>query len=210
MAGGDTLLEKLRTGDPFAFAQFVEDNQRQVYNLALRMLNNPQEAEDVLQETFLSAYKALPGFEGRSSLSTWVYRIASNASLMRLRKRHPETVSVDEPLLVDGGDSLPRQLVDWSILPEDELLSAESRRVMDQAVSELPEALRIVFILRDLEGLSTLETGEIVGLSEGAVKTRLHRARLRLREKLSAYFAERLQPSPRQSWSGGDDVRRKM
>jgi RNA polymerase sigma-70 factor (ECF subfamily) len=192
MNGQDAFLEKLRAGDPAAFAQLVEANQRNVYNLALRMLNNPQEAEDVLQETFLSAYKALPGFEGRSSLSTWLYRIASNASLMRLRKKQPETTSIDEPLELEEGDSLPRQFVDWSSVLEGELLSEESRRVMDEAVAELPERLRIVFILRDIEGLSTQEAGEVLELSESAVKTRLHRARLALREKLSAYFAERL------------------
>jgi RNA polymerase sigma-70 factor (ECF subfamily) len=191
MNGQDALLEKLRAGDPAAFAQLVEANQRNVYNLALRMLNDPQEAEDVLQETFLSAYKALPGFEGRSSLSTWLYRIASNASLMRLRKKRPETTSIDEPLELEEGESLPRQFVDWSSAPEDELLSGEARRMMDEAVAELPEGLRIVFILRDIEGLSTQEAGEVLELSEAAVKTRLHRARLALREKLSAYFAER-------------------
>ncbi len=192
MNGQDTFLEKLRAGDPAAFAQLVEANQRNVYNLALRMLNDPQEAEDVLQETFLSAYKALPTFEGRSSLGTWLYRIASNASLMRLRKKQPETTSIDEPLELEEGDRLPRQFVDWSSAPEDELLSVESRRMMDAAVAELPEGLRIVFVLRDIEGLSTEETGEVLELSESAVKTRLHRARLALREKLSAYFAERL------------------
>jgi RNA polymerase sigma-70 factor (ECF subfamily) len=192
MGGGDALLKELQAGDSLAFAQFVEENQGQVYNLALRMLNDPQEAEDVLQETFLNAYKALPDFQGRSRLSTWLYRIASNASLMRLRKKRLETVSVDEPLTLDAGDSVPRQLVDWSNLPEDELISNESRHVMDEAVSELPEPLRIVFVLRDLEGLSTAETGEVLGLSEGAVKTRLHRARLKLREKLSSYFAEQM------------------
>jgi RNA polymerase sigma-70 factor (ECF subfamily) len=192
MNGQDAFLEKLRAGDSAAFAQLVEANQRNVYNLALRMLNNPQEAEDVLQETFLSAYKALPSFEGRSSLSTWLYRIASNASLMRLRRKQPETTSIDEPLELEEGDSLPREFVDWSSVPEDELLDEESRRVMDEAVAELPEGLRIVFILRDIEGLSTQEAGEVLELSESAVKTRLHRARLALREKLSAYFAERL------------------
>ena len=192
MNGQDAFLEKLRAGDPAAFAQLVEANQRNVYNLALRMLNNPQEAEDVLQETFLSAYKALPGFEGRSNLSTWLYRIASNASLMRLRKKQPEATSIDEPLELEEGDSLPRQFVDWSSAPEDELLNEESRRVMDEAVAELPQGLRIVFILRDIQGLSTQEAGEALELSESAVKTRLHRARLALREKLSAYFAERL------------------
>ncbi len=192
MAGGDTLLNKLQAGEPLAFAQFVEENQSRVYNLALRMLNDPQEAEDVLQETFLNAYKALPEFQGRSSLSTWLYRIASNASLMRLRKKRPDTVYMDEPLTLDSGDNVPRQLVDWSNLPEDELLSGEARHIMDVAVSELPEPLRIVFVLRDLEGLSTAETGEILGLSEGAVKTRLHRARLKLREALSSYYVERM------------------
>jgi RNA polymerase sigma-70 factor (ECF subfamily) len=192
MAGGDALLKELQAGDPLAFAQFVEENQGQVYNLALRMLNDPQEAEDVLQETFLNAYKALPEFQGRSSLSTWLYRIASNASLMRLRKKRPDTVSVDEPLTLDAGDSVPRQLVDWSNLPEDELLSGEARHMMDVAVSELPEPLRIVFVLRDIQGLSTAETGEVLGLSEGAVKTRLHRARLKLRERLSSYYSEQM------------------
>ena len=112
---------------------------------------------------------------------------------MRLRKKQPETTSIDEPLELEEGDSLPRQFVDWSSVPEDELLDEESRRVMDEAVVELPEGLRIVFILRDIEGLSTQEAGEVLELSEAAVKTRLHRARLALREKLSAYFAERLE-----------------
>jgi RNA polymerase sigma-70 factor (ECF subfamily) len=193
MPGGDSFLKRLQGGDPLAFAQFVEENQSQVYNLALRMLSDPHEAEDVLQETFLNAYKALPDFEGRSSLSTWLYRIASNASLMRLRKKRPDTISVDEPVILDAGDSVPRQLVDWSNLPEEELLSNESRQMMDEAISELPESLRIVFVLRDLEGLSTAETGDVLGLSEGAVKTRLHRARLWLRERMSTYFAERME-----------------
>lgn len=192
MASGNELLQRLKAGDPLAFTQLVEENQNQIYNLALKMLNNPQDAEDVLQETFLSAFKALPGFEGRSSLSTWLYRIASNASLMRLRRKQPDTVSVDEPLTLEEGDTVPRQLVDWSAIPEEILLSSESRQVMDAAIARLPESLRIVFILRDIEGLSTQETGEVAGLSEGAVKTRLHRARLQLREMLSAYFAERV------------------
>jgi RNA polymerase sigma-70 factor (ECF subfamily) len=191
MGSGNSFLKRLQEGDPLAFAQLVEENQGRIYNLALKMLNDPQEAEDVLQETFLSALKALPDFEGRSSLSTWLYRIASNASLMRLRKKRPDTVSMDEPLTLDDGESVPRQLADWSNLPEEELLSGETRRMMDEAISELPESLRIVFILRDIEGLSTAETGEVLDLSEGAVKTRLHRARLWLRERLSVYFAER-------------------
>jgi RNA polymerase sigma-70 factor (ECF subfamily) len=111
---------------------------------------------------------------------------------MRLRKRQPATVSIDEPLELDAGDSLPRQFVDWSSVPEEELLTQELRQVMDEAVAELPVSLRIVFILRDIEGLSTEETGDVLGLSEGAVKIRLHRARLELRDRLSVYFAERL------------------
>ncbi len=191
MTGEDVFLKRLQAGDPLAFARLVEENQSQIYNLALRMLGDPHEAEDVLQETFLSAFKSLPDFEGRSSLGTWLYRIASNASLMRLRKKQPDTISVDEPVTLDDGESLPRQLADWSNLPEGELLSYETRQVMDDAIAELPRSLRIVFILRDIEGLSTAETGEVLDLSEGAVKTRLHRARLWLRERLSAYFSER-------------------
>jgi RNA polymerase sigma-70 factor (ECF subfamily) len=128
-------------------------------------------------------------FEGRSQLGTWLYRIAYNAALMRLRKRRLPTTSIDEPIWTDEGDEVPRQLVDWRGLPDDLAQSGEFRSVLDAAVATLSETLRSVFVLRDIEGLSTAEVAEVLGLTETNVKVRLHRARLALREKLPEYFA---------------------
>lgn len=183
------LIERLRAGDEAAYAQLVEENAARIYRLALRMMGNEADAEDVLQETFMSAFKAIDQFQARSSLSTWLYRIASNAALMRLRRKEPELVSVDEPIERDDGDLLPRQFFDFCCLPEDDLLRDEARQEMARAIEDLPATLRSVFVLRDIEGLSTEETAEALNLSVPAVKSRLMRARLKLRERLSAYFA---------------------
>ncbi len=186
----DGLVRALKAGDPAAFTQMVERYAGTVYNLALRLMdNNPGEAEEVLQETFISAFRGLEGFQARSKLSTWLYRIAYNAALMRLRKRQLPTVSIDEPLTNEEGDPIPRQLVDWGSAPDRILLHGELRHVLDEAIKALPETLRSVFVLRDIEGLSTAETAEILGLTETNVKVRLHRARLALRERLTGYFA---------------------
>lgn len=189
------LLRGLRAGKPEAYRQLLELHSANVYNVAYKLLGDEQEAEDVLQETFLSAFEAIDGFEGRSKLSTWLYRIAYNASLMRLRKRSQMTsFSLDVP--VPGtdpegdGSHVSRHLVDWSSVPDDQLLNAEAREVMDRAIAELPETLRSTFILRDIQGLSGSETAEILGISVATVKTRLHRARLWLRDRLSDYFEE--------------------
>jgi RNA polymerase sigma-70 factor (ECF subfamily) len=163
-----------------------------VYRLAIKMVENPQDAEDVLQETFMKAYRGLPRFDGRSSLSTWLYRIATNESLMLLRRRKQETVSIDQPNETEDAEHEPMQIVDFCCMPEEELLSAEARTYMDRAVETLPLSLRSVFVLRDIEGLSTLETAEALDLSEMAVKTRLSRARMRLRDLLSEYYRERI------------------
>lgn len=187
-------LEALRRRDRQEMARLVEAFSNSIYRLGLKMLGDPQDAEDVLQSTFLKVFEAIPSFEGRSSLSTWIYRIAVNEALMILRKRRPEVAL----MMDDGGDedeepsSPPQAMVDWCCLPEDELLSTEARRVLDKAIRQLPEKLRLVFILRDIEGLSTQETAEALGLSETNVKTRLLRARLRLREMLSEYYGERV------------------
>ena len=185
------LLAALRAGDKAAFAELVSAYSPKIYNVALKLLGDPAEAEDALQETFLNAYRSIGRFEGRSSLGTWLYRIATNASLMRLRRRR-EAFSLDEPLELEDGELVPRQLVDWTHAPEDLLLGAEARQVMDEAIAALPDTLRATFILRDIEGLSGEETAEVLGISLAAMKSRLHRARLFLRERLSAYFAERL------------------
>ena len=188
----DFSLEALRNGDRTEFARLVEAYSGVIYRLALKMLQDPQDAEDVLQETFIKAYKALPGFDGRSSLSTWLYRIATNEALMMLRRRKKGFVSIDEPLEMEDHEQEPVQIVDWCCMPEDEMMSVEARAYMEQAVDALPPSLRTVFLLRDIEGLSTQETSEVLNLSEMAVKTRLSRARMRLRELLTEYYGERM------------------
>jgi RNA polymerase sigma-70 factor (ECF subfamily) len=189
---GSFSLHALRTGDRGEFARLVEAYSAPIYRLALRMLENPQDAEDVLQETFIKAHRHLDGFDGRSKISTWLYRIAANEALMSLRRKRPDLLPIDEPVDVSDAEAKPVQIVDWCCLPEEELLSTEARSQLDRAIEELPHSLRVVFLLRDLENLSTREVAEVLDLSEMAVKTRLSRARLRLREHLSSYYAERL------------------
>jgi RNA polymerase sigma-70 factor (ECF subfamily) len=186
-------IEALKSGDREAFAEMVEAYSPLIYRLALRMLGDEHEAEDVLQETFLNAYRALDRFEGRSSLSTWLYRIATNQALMRLRKHKPPMVSVDEAHIDEEGFELPRQFTDWCCLPEDEFMSAEAQAMLKEAAEGLSPALRAAFVLRDLHGFSTREAAEILEISETALKTRLMRARLQLREQLSSYFSERVE-----------------
>ncbi len=184
-------LEKLQAGDPEEFSHLVDAYSSKIYRLATKMLNHEQDAEDVLQETFLKAYRGLKSFDGRSKLSTWLFRIATNEALMVLRRKHLNVISIDEPVETEEGEQEPVQIVDWCCLPESELLSEELRERLDKAVQRLPESLRVVFLLRDINDMSTHETGEILGLSDTAVKTRLSRARLRLREDLSSYFGDR-------------------
>lgn len=184
------LLARLRAGDKAACAECIEQHAPDVYRLALRLMRSEAEAEEVVQETFLSAFKAIGAFEGRSSLGTWLYRIAHNAALMRLRRAEPDTVPVEAPELDGDGVEVPRQLFDWCCLPEQDYDTAEARQELEAAIRELPEKLRSVFVLRELEGLSTEDTAEALGLSLEAVKTRLHRARLWLRERLAGYFTE--------------------
>lgn len=191
----DFSLEALRAGDRLEFARLVEAYSGVIYRLGLKMLDDPQDAEDVLQETFIKAFRHLKNFDGRSSLSTWLYRIATNEALMMLRKRKNVSISIDEPFESQENEAPleePRQIVDWCCMPEEELMSSEAHAYMDQAVDQLSPSLRAVFVLRDIEGLSTEETSAVLNLSEAAVKTRLSRARMRLRELLTAYFGERM------------------
>lgn len=189
----DFSLEALKARDRAEFARLVEAYSGVIYRLALKMLNNPQDAEDILQETFIKAYQHLGNFDGRSSISTWLYRIATNEALMFLRRNKQFIVSIDEPDETAEEEQEPLQIVDWCCLPEEELMSTESRKYMDKAVQALPHNLRVAFLLRDIEGLSTQEAAEALNLSETALKTRLSRARLRLRELLSGYYGERMQ-----------------
>ena len=185
------LLERLKAGDRQAFSELVERTSGKIYSLGLKMLGNEQDAEDMLQETYIKAYKALPGFENRSSVSTWLFRIAANEALMILRKRKNALPAFDIDADADD-DAQPVEIVDWCCLPESELASSETKNELNNAISKLSPALRMVFLLRDMEGFSGAETAGILGINEDAVKTRLVRARLRLREELSVYFKERL------------------
>ncbi len=185
-------LQLLRSGDRAEIARLVDTYSTNIYRLALKMLANPQDAEDVLQNTFLKAIQALSKFEGRSSLSTWLYRIAVNESLMLIRRRKSEIDIASKTEDDEESELLLTQFTDWCCLPESELMSSEAQGYLDEAIQELSEKLRLVFILRDIEKLSITETSETLEISESAVKLRLLRARLQLREMLSKYYGEGL------------------
>ena len=187
----DYSLQEIKSGSRSEFAKLIDAHSNQIYRLALKMLNNPQDAEDVLQNTFLKAFQNISNFEGRSKISTWLYRIATNEALMIIRKQRPEVNISEESNEEDNELNSPNQFIDWCCLPESEMVSSESRIELDNAIQRLSEALRIVFILRDIEGLSIQETSKVLNLTETAVKTRLLRARLNLREQLSTYYGDR-------------------
>lgn len=185
------LVQALHRGDRYACNDLVEQYSSKIYNVALRLTGQPAEAEEILQETFINACRGAENFEGRSSLSTWLYRIATNNGLMRLRRKETPTVPLDPtPEEEAQGEFWPRQIQDWAWEPEKIALTGELRQAMDAAVQSLPESLRTVFVLRDLEGLSTQEAAESLGISASNLKVRLHRARLMLREQLAGYFYE--------------------
>jgi RNA polymerase sigma-70 factor (ECF subfamily) len=188
----DISLEALRAGDRAEFARLVDAYSAPIYRLGLRMLGNEQDAEDVLQNTFLSALTHLSNFEGRSSVLTWLYRIAVNEALMVMRRGKPEVNIDDTDSNDETNDFSPTQFVDWGALPEDELLSVEGKQALDRAIQNLPENLRMVFLLRDIQELSIKDTAEALSLTESNVKVRLLRARLSLREQLSVYYGERI------------------
>jgi RNA polymerase sigma-70 factor (ECF subfamily) len=187
----EQILALVRAGDKAGCAMCIDKYGSTLYRLALRLMQNEADAEDVVQETFLNAFKAIDSFEGRSGLGTWLYRITYNNAMMRLRKPEPDIVSVDVKLEgSEEGYPVPQQFFDWCCLPEEDFDSAEVRLELNRAIGELSPPLRSAFTLRELEGLSTRETAEALDVSEDVVKTRLRRARLQLRELLSAYFAE--------------------
>ncbi|NJN16576.1 MAG: sigma-70 family RNA polymerase sigma factor [Oscillochloris sp.] len=184
------LLAGLRRSDPDACTCLVKRFAPLVYSRALRLTNDPDDAENVLQTTFISVCKALPTFDGASSLGTWIYRIATNEGLMLLRRRKPQ-LNLDSIAETLQPDELPQQREPWSADPVRAALDAELRGQIEQAIAVLPDSLRLVVILRDVEGLSTEETAARLEITPGTVKVRLHRARLRLREILAAYMAQR-------------------
>ncbi len=182
------FVGKAREGDAVAFNRLVTQYERKIFRLAKHITQNDEDAEDVLQESFLKAYEHLKDFHGQSKFYTWLVRIAVNESLMKLRKRKSDkTVPLDEPLDT-GEDTVVREIAVWDENPEQKYSREELGGILDEAVQGLCPAFRTVFVLRDIEELSTEETAESLGISVPAVKSRLLRARLQLREKLTRFF----------------------
>jgi RNA polymerase sigma-70 factor, ECF subfamily len=181
------LVAAAKGGDINAFETLVGRYERKIFRLAQNITQNKEDAEDVMQEAFLKSYQHLDEFQGNSRFYTWLVRIAVNQALMKLRKRRPNQVSLDED--VDTGeDTIPREVEDWGPSPEDRYEQNELGDILTTTIAELEPPFRIVFQLRDIEELSTEETAEALGLSVPAVKSRLLRARLKLRQKLNRYF----------------------
>ncbi len=185
------LVRAAKAGDIGAFEQLVHRYDRNVFRIAQHITQNREDAEDVVQDAFLKAYENLKNFQEQSKFYTWLVRIAVNEALMRLRRRRPERmVSLDEEVKTDE-DSMPREVADWSPNPEQLYTHSELHDILTKTIQGLPSSFRTVFVLRDVEGLSTEETAEALDLSIPAVKSRLLRARLQLRERLNKYFKKR-------------------
>jgi RNA polymerase sigma-70 factor (ECF subfamily) len=181
------VVRRAKKGDKQAFAELVSTYSERIYNLALRILRNREDAEDILQETFLTVLQKLNTFDGRSNFFTWIYRIATNAALMKLRKKKLVYADVpDNPDLGSRRDE--RSFVDWSQDPLINIQNKEIKNIIDSAIGQLADLYRSVFILRDIEQLSIRETSKILNISEENVKIRLRRARLFLREKIQEYY----------------------
>jgi len=182
------LVTKAREGDDRAFADLVKRYEAKIFRLAQHITQNREDAEDVLQETFLKAYEHLDQFQGNSKFYTWIVRIAVNQALMKLRRRKTDkSVSLDETIDT-GEDTVTREVAAWDEDPEQRFSREELGEILDSTIESLAPTYRSVFLLRDVDDLSTEETAEALGISVPAVKSRLLRARLQLREKLTRYF----------------------
>lgn len=183
------LVAAAKGGDLSAFEALVTRYEGKIFRLAQNITQNREDAEDVMQEAFLKAYVHLGNFHGDSRFYTWLVRIAVNEALMKLRKRRPGQFSIDEPVESDD-DLMPREVEDWGPSPEDRFAETEMNEIIAEAVGKLEPAYRVVLQLRELDQLSTEETAELLGLSIPAVKSRLLRARLKLRQRLNKYFGK--------------------
>jgi RNA polymerase sigma-70 factor (ECF subfamily) len=178
------LIEAAKSGDRKALAEIVKKYEKTIYNFAYKICRNPEKAENTMQETFLSMVKSLHQFDGKSKLSTWLYRIVANHCLMELRKKKHLFASID-----DEEELFENKLTaDWKQIPSSAVENDELRKILDEAISKLSPEYRLVFLLRDVEGFSTEETGQMTELSVPAVKSRLHRARAFLRNELNEAF----------------------
>lgn len=182
------LVQAAKQGDVSAFEQLVKRYDRNVFRIANHITQNREDAEDVVQDAFLKAFRNLEQFQGNSKFYTWLVRIAVNESLMKLRRRRSDrTVSLDQEVETEE-DTMPREVADWAPNPEQLYRQGELNEILTKTVNGLPASFRTVFVLRDIEGLSTEETAEALELSVPAVKSRLLRARLQLRDRLNKYF----------------------
>lgn len=183
-----TLVHASKSGDVGAFEELVKRYDRKLLRIAHHLMNNREDAEDVVQEAFLKAFQHLEQFREDSKFSTWLIRITMNQALMKLRKRRPtREISLDQDFQ-SKEDNLPIDVADWSPNPEELYRATELQQILRQTLEELGQGLRVVFILRDIEGLSLEQTAQALNLSLTAVKARSWRARLQLRERLSKYF----------------------
>jgi RNA polymerase sigma-70 factor (ECF subfamily) len=188
--GEAALVAAAKRGDQAAFEALVNRYEQKIFRLAMNITQNREDAEDVMQEAFLKSFSHLGEFQGDSRFYTWLVRIAVNEGLMKLRKRRPGQVSIDEQLETED-DLVVRELEDWGPSPEQQYARSQLREILDTVIASLDEEYRIVFQLRDVEQLSTEETAALMDLSVPAVKSRLLRARLKLRQKLNRYFRKR-------------------
>ncbi len=185
------LVAEAKAGCNLAFGELVTRYERRIFRLALHITETPEDAEDVLQEAFLKAFEHLADFRGDSRFYTWIVRIAVNEGLMKLRKRRSDKAMPIEDFEDEEGEIVPREIADWRPNPEQALARTELEALLTNAARTLPPSFRTVFFLRDVEGLSNDETAQMLSLTVNAVKARLHRARLHLREELSKAFRQR-------------------
>jgi len=188
---GEDFLERLKKNDEEAFSILVKTLQDRIYNLALRIVRNVEEAEEILQETFLSVFDKIDSFQGKSKLSTWIYAIASNAALSKIRKKSNDTVTFDDDTSLNLDTFLLKNTREnFQLNKDDTLVLKELREKLDTAIDSLPDGYRELFLLKEVEKLQIKEIAHILNLNPGVVKTRLHRARLQLRAILSDYWSE--------------------
>ena len=197
----EALVRLAQDGDTRAFDELVVRYRDKVYRLSFKILRNEDDAAEALQDAFTSAFRGLKNFKAESTFSTWLYRVATNASLMKYRKRRDDHLSLEQSQNPQR-DAEPLAIPDWSQQPLEELLDSETREVMEEGLRRLPEELRTVFILRDEDGHSNAEVAEMLDLSVPAVKSRLHRARMALRDRLDRYFRDRMTRKDRPRGAG--------
>lgn len=183
----EDLVRTAQAGESPAFDELVRRYTNVVYRILYKILRHEEDSQDALQDTFVSAYRALPKFRQDARFSTWIYRIATNAALMKARARRTNLVSLDHPT-EDPDAQSAWELPDWSATPDEEIMTGETRRIMEEAIQALPPEQRAAFVLHDIQDLSSAETAQAMGITVSAVNSRLHRARVFLRDRIGRHL----------------------